>query len=165
MQVKFKLLHEGARLPERGHGIDVGLDVFMPEAGVLQPGPNKLPVGFSVDVPVGYSAEFRPRSGMASGEKTKALEVEDGGIVGHYYLNGVAVIAQSPPIDPGYSGEVHAIITNHSDLRIMYPAGTRLGQLIFYPVAYAQPVAEVDTSRGADAFGSTGIGAKDGIGD
>ena len=159
MQVKFKLLREGAKLPERAHGIDVGLDVFTPSEGILRPGPNKIPLGFSCEVPVGYVAAIYPRSGMASGEKTLDLEILQGGktyLVKELEPNGIGLFAQLPPIDPGYTGEVHAIVYNSSNYMIKYPKHTRFGQLVFYPIAYVQPVLELDNSRGDKGFGSTG---------
>jgi dUTP pyrophosphatase len=168
MQVQFKLLHPNAKLPERAHAIDVGLDIFTPEAGILKPGPNLIPLGFSMEVPVGYSSEVRPRSGMASGVKTKDLllyraaratdrfKVDDVK-VSDVYENGICIFAMDPPIDPGYDGEVHAIILNTSDHIVQYPAHTRFGQLVFYPIAYAQPVVSVDKSRGASGFGDSGV--------
>ncbi|MNC14730.1 Deoxyuridine 5'-triphosphate nucleotidohydrolase [compost metagenome] len=136
----------------------------MPEAGVLYPGPNMIPLGFSIDVPIGYSAEIRPRSGMASGSKTKDFVVHG---ATHFTIRdtgnkerGIGIIAQSPPIDPGYIGEVHAIVINTSDIAIDYPEHTRFGQLVVYPVVYAIPSESVDDSRKANGFGSTGAGAK-----
>lgn len=160
MQVKFKLLREGARLPERGHGIDVGLDTFTPTSGILKPGINKIPLGFSCDVPVGYGAFIYPRTGMTSGEASKYLLVSAAGApttVGELTTDGVSIIAHMPPIDPGYTGEVHALVTNSSMYFIKYKQHTRFGQLVFYPIAYVTPVEEVDTTRGDGAFASTGI--------
>ncbi|MNH13572.1 Deoxyuridine 5'-triphosphate nucleotidohydrolase [compost metagenome] len=165
MKLLTKLLYDGAKLPERGHDIDVGLDLFCPKAGVLYPGPNKIPLGISIEVPIGYSAEVRPRTGMASGEKTREFTVynvhrklvaEEKVYVGELKSRGIALIAQSPPIDPGYTGEINAIVLNTSELTIEYPAGTRFGQLVVYPITYAIPTESVDTSRGDKGFGSTG---------
>lgn len=166
MRLNTKLLYKGARLPERGHDIDVGLDVFTPYGGVLKPGANTIPLGISIEVPIGYSAEIRPRTGMASGAKTLDMTVVDGdlieyGVVRDYYENGIALLAQSPPIDPGYTGEINAIVYNGSSLHIAYDYGTRFGQLVVYPIAY--PYCEVDEPkkvRGDGKFGSTGIGTE-----
>jgi len=165
MKLVTRLTGPGAKLPERGHDIDVGLDVFCPAAGVLYPGPNKIDLCISIDVPIGYSAEIRPRTGMASGEKTMDLVIHnprkhpndpDNVLVRDKYPRGVSLLAQSPPIDPGYTGNITAIVINIAPDIIEYPAGTRFGQLVVYPVAYAIPVESVDTSRGSNGFGSTG---------
>jgi dUTP pyrophosphatase len=182
MQVKFKRLREGVKLPERGHAIDVGLDVFVPEGGILSPGPNKIPLGFSMEVPVGYCASIWPRTGMASGDKVKDMRItnydgsvfkrlidtgdendpfrciaDDNCTVKDIYKHNVALLAQIPPIDPGYTGEVHAIVINTGSNCIKYPAGARFGQLVFFPIVYAIPVEDIDTSRGNKGFGSTGL--------
>jgi len=167
MKVKFTLLRPNARLPERGHDIDVGLDVFTPTSGLLKPGPNKIGLGFSMEVPVGYSASIYPRSGMATGEKTKnmwASSTYNSEIawirrdkVYNFYPDGVAILAQIPPIDPGYTGEVTAIIYNGSDLTIEYPLHTRFGQLVIHPIVYVVPCLEIENSRGNKGFGSTGL--------
>lgn len=164
MDVKFTLLHANARLPERGHSIDVGLDVYAPTEGVLKPGPNKVALGIGVEVPVGYNASIYPRTGMASGTGTLDFEVITKEVTPAGYetrvkdvrSEGISLLAQLPPIDPGYTGEVHAIVINLSDLTIKYPAHTRFGQMVFHPIAYARPVAAVDTSRGVNGFNSTG---------
>ncbi|MNU34850.1 Deoxyuridine 5'-triphosphate nucleotidohydrolase [compost metagenome] len=165
MKLVTRLTLPGAKLPERGHDIDVGLDVFCPTNGILYPGPNKIDLGVSIDVPIGYSAEIRPRTGMASGEKTMDLVIHnprkhpndpDDIKVSDKYPRGVALLAQSPPIDPGYTGNINAIVINLSDDIIEYPAHTRFGQLVVYPVTYAVPAESVDTTRGAQGFGSTG---------
>jgi dUTP pyrophosphatase len=166
MKLVTRLIHPQAKLPERGHDIDVGLDVFCPVAGKLLPGPNKIDLGISIDVPIGYSAEIRPRTGMASGEKTMDFVIynprkhpndPDDVLVRHKHSYGVALLAQSPPIDPGYTGTINAIVINLSDDVIEYPAHTRFGQLVVYPITYAVPAISVDTSRGSSGFGSTGV--------
>lgn len=163
MQVKFKKVRDGAVLPRRGHAIDVGLDVFTPTEGVLKPGMNIVPLGLTCEVPVGYGGFIYPRSGMVSGVATKKLEASPYSVrqigterVEAFYPGGVSLVAHLPPIDPGYTGEINAFVYNHSDLYIKYPQHTRFGQLVFYPIAYATPVEEVDLSRKDGAMNSTG---------
>jgi dUTP pyrophosphatase len=161
MQVKFELIKENARLPERGHDIDVGLDVYTPAAGILRPGVNTIPLGITCHVPVGYGAFLYPRTGMASGKAVWDMEVVASSLGGKTLVSdvtsdAVSIIAHMPPIDPGYTGEINAIVTNNSNLHIRYPLHTRFGQLVFYPIAYAVPTLAVDTSRGTGAFNSTG---------
>lgn len=166
MHVKFDLLHPNAKLPARGHSIDVGLDTYTPEAGILRPGINKINLGFACHVPIGYGAFIYPRTGMASGLATLGMEIQvvrsmpEGGkvYVKDMKPDGISIIAHMPPIDPGYTGAVHALVTNNSEYFIKYDAHTRFGQLVFYPITYVIPVENVDASRGTNAFGSTGIG-------
>lgn len=162
MQVKFKLLREGAKMPSRGYGIDVGLDTFTPTEGMLAPGMNKIPLGFSCDVPVGYGGFLYPRTGMTSGAATldfivkRSLAAKEEMLVRDVHTNGIPLVAHMPPIDPGYTGEVHALVYNFSNYFIRYPQHTRFGQLVFYPIVYVQPVLELDDKRGGGAMGSTG---------
>ena len=160
MDIKITMLREDAIMPFRGHGIDAGLDCPVPDAGVLKPGPNKIPLGWSMEIPVGYCAAMYSRSGMASGEKSLDMLVElddyEDLHVKECHANGAAITAENPPIDPGYTGEAHAIITNHSGMHIKYDRGTRFSQLVVHPMAYANPVLSTDTGRKDAGFGSTG---------
>lgn len=161
MIVRFKLLRDDAILPYRGHENDVGLDCPVPQDGVLKPGPNKIPLGWSCEIPVGYMGTMFPRSGMASGEKTLSMKVtsgRDGFCVKELFDNGIGLTAELPPIDPGYTGEVHMIVTNHSGYAVAYKRGTKFGQLLVMPIIYAIPtLATPDKVRGSNGFGSTGI--------
>ncbi|MNG15661.1 deoxyuridine 5'-triphosphate nucleotidohydrolase [compost metagenome] len=102
---------------------------------------------------------------MASGQKTLDMVIHNPSkhrndsydmLVKEIYERGVSLLAQSPPIDPGYTGNITAIVVNLSNHTIEYPAHTRFGQLVVYPIAYAIPTDSVDTSRGNKGFGSTG---------
>lgn len=157
MQVRFRLLHEGAILPRRGHDSDVGLDVFTPTSGTLRPGANKIPLGIACDVPDGWCAAIWPRSGMVSGEASKGMIVVNKDVSNTLYPNGIPILAQMPPIDPGYTGEINVMVVNCSDRAILYEKHTRFGQLVFVPCAYVVPVLNIDRSRGTKGFGSTGI--------
>lgn len=158
MDVKITMLREDAIMPFRGHSIDVGLDCPVPDAGVLKPGANKIPLGWAIEIPVGYTGVMYPRSGMASGEKSKEMLLagSEETTVEQIIENGVAIVAEQPPIDPGYTGEVHAIITNHSGVPIQYDRGTRFSQLVVHSIVYANLVKNIDTGRKSAGFGSTG---------
>ena len=71
------------------------------------------------------------------------------------------LVCELPPIDSGYRGEVHAIITNNSNITQTVEKGDRIGQLVITPVILAdfttENCGELDeTDRGDGAFGSTG---------
>lgn len=66
------------------------------------------------------------------------------------------LICELPPIDSGYRGEIHAIISNVSNKEYTLNKGTRIGQLVITPVIIADFVFEHGRQRGMDAFGSTG---------
>ncbi len=135
--MKIKLIDFGApkeRLPLRAHDNDAGADVFSPWQRTIYPGQVlKIPLGFGVEIPDGYVGYIFPRSS----------------------LSARGIICQLPPIDSGYRGEIHAVVSNVGldgyDIKI----GDRIGQLVILPVVIADFVTEKD-ERGCGAFGSSG---------
>lgn len=136
--MKIRLIDYGLRdeyRPYRPHDNDAGADVYMPYDCTLQPGEiAKIPLGFGVEIPDGFAGYVFPRSSMA----VKGL------------------VCELPPIDSGYRGEIHAIISNVSDRMQTISKGARIGQLVISPVVIADFVSEHGADRGTDAFGSTG---------
>ena len=66
------------------------------------------------------------------------------------------ITCELPPVDSGYKGEIHAIVTNCSDdLQLLEPH-QRIGQLIIMPIVIADFIKETGEERGINAFGSTG---------
>ena len=136
--MKIKLIDfgvpEGHR-PYRAHDNDAGADVYMPYDCTLQPGEiAKVPLGFGIEVPDGYAGYVFPRSSMA----VKGL------------------VCELPPVDSGYRGEIHAIVSNGGNEDQMLAKDSRIGQLIIMPVVIADFVNDMGGQRGAGAFGSTG---------
>ena len=136
--MKIKLIDFGVQkdhYPFRSHDNDAGADVFMPYDCIVKPGEIlKIPLGYGIEIPDGYAGYVFPRSSMA----VKGLNCE------------------LPPIDSGYRGEIHAIISNVSNKEYTINKGTRIGQLVITPVIIAAFVFEHGRQRGIDAFGSTG---------
>ena len=139
MFVGIRILKEGAKLPERKHYHDAGLDVYMPCDGVLQPGPNCVGLGIGIEVPVGYMANLYPRSSM----------------------NKIGIISLLAPIDSGYTGEIHLLVFNGTDKPYHYKKHDRICQLIFHNIAIVNPINVVDLatkdSRGTQGLGSSGL--------
>lgn len=136
--MKIKLIDFGIkenRRPYRPHGNDAGADVYMPYDCTLKPGDiEKVPLGFGVEIPDGYAGYVFPRSSMAA----KGL------------------VCELPPVDSGYRGEIHAIISNVSNQTHTIAKDSRIGQLVILPVVIADFVSELGKKRGTGAFGSTG---------
>lgn len=136
--MKIKLIDFGVpaeQRPYRPHGNDAGADVYMPYDCTLLPGEiAKIPLGFGIEVPDGYAGYVFPRSSMA----VKGL------------------VCELPPVDSGYRGEIHAILSNVSNQTQQISKGARIGQLVITPVVIADFVTELGTKRGTGAFGSTG---------
>ena len=133
--MKIQLIDFGGRSPERAHANDAGADVFSPECFTVVPGQvNKIPLGFGLRIPDGYAGYIFPRSG----------------------LSAKGIVCELPPIDSGYRGEIHAIISNVSTSSQTIHKDTRVGQLVITPVVIADFVLDLGNERGTGAFGSTG---------
>lgn len=138
MKVKVHLL-DGGTMPARQHYNDAGADVYTAEGITLKPHETRrIPLGFSLELPDGFMACVFPRSGMSC----------DG------------IVCELPPIDSGYTGEVHAIVSNLTDKLCKIPGDTCVGQLVITPIVLADFVEDLDDERGDDGFGSTGDSAE-----
>ena len=141
MQVKVLKLKENAILPRYAHPGDAGADVFAAGHVVIEPGATALvPTGIAIELPHGYEAQVRPRSGLA-------------------LKHSVSVLNTPGTIDAGYRGEVGVIMINHGREPFEINPGDRIAQMVIKPVLEIEMVeAETlsDTSRGAGGFGSTG---------
>ena len=138
--MRIKIIDFGyEKLPYRAHENDAGADVhacLKSPAIVICPHQTvKIPLGLGLVLPDGYMACVYPRSGLVSQ-----------GIVCHI-----------PPVDSGYRGEIHAIVSNLSDENFVIHNGDRIGQLVVTPVIIADFTTEDIKERGFGAFGSTGI--------
>lgn len=142
MQVKIKKLRADAHVPVYAHGPDedAGMDLRSVEDVVLKPGePCAVPTGFAMELPSGYEAQVRPRSGLA--------------------LKHSITVPNAPgTIDPAYRGEVKVILLNLGREDYMIHAGDRIAQMI---VARYEPIEWVenelaDSMRGSGGFGSSG---------
>jgi dUTP pyrophosphatase len=143
IDVKIRRLAHAADLP-LPHYATLGasaVDVYATLGGELVNSGDraKVPLGIALEIPEGYEAQIRPRSGLADRE-------------GLYVHLGT--------IDSDYRGELAAIIINTSGVPVRWMKGARIAQLVFCPVARANFV-EVEelsaTARGIGGFGSTGV--------
>ena len=136
--LSVKRLHPEARVPQRAHATDAGLDLTTVEAATLGPGEGKmLSTGLAFAIPTGFVGMIADRSSMAK----KGLKVA-GGI-----------------IDASYRGEVRVVLWNLSREALSVEPGDRVAQMLLVPVALAActEVSSLDeTARGAGGFGSTG---------
>lgn len=134
--MKIKVIDFGYKnLPDRAHHNDVGADVYSTKKLVIYPhSTEKIPLGFGLELPNGYGGFIYPRSGLSS----------------------KGITCELPPIDPGYRGEIHAIVSNVSDVPYQVQEGDRIGQLVITPVVLADFVTELNNERGTGAFASTG---------
>ena len=142
MQVRIQKLRPDAVLPAYAHGSneDAGMDLCAVEDATLEPGvPRIVPTGLTVEIPAGYEAQVRPRSGLA--------------------LKHAITMPNAPgTIDPGYRGELRVILLNLGREAYTVHAGDRIAQMI---VARYEAVEWVegelaDSARGTGGFGSSG---------
>jgi dUTP pyrophosphatase len=108
---------------------------------VLNPGDTTLvPTGFIIEVPPGFEAQVRPRSGLA-------------------LKHGIGVLNSPGTIDSDYRGEVRVLLTNFGRAPVSIRRGERIAQLVIASVARAAWI-EVETAgsttRGDGGFGHTG---------
>ncbi len=144
IRVKVKKLHPAARVPEYKTALAAGMDLHarLETAKVLAPGESALiPTGIALELPPGYEAQVRPRSGLA--------------------LNHAVTLLNSPgTVDADYRGEINVIVINHHRQQsFTINPHDRIAQLVIAAVARAELV-EVEelneTARSAGGFGSTG---------
>lgn len=140
MQVRIKLLHPLAVIPVQRDG-DSGADLHALHAEVVYPWQTaKVNFGLALEIPEGYEAQVRPRSGLSS--------------------KGFVVVLGT--VDAGYRGELGATLTNTTrDQAWVIRPGDRVAQLVIAPVARVtyEPSSELsETQRGAAGWGSSGVG-------
>ena len=130
-------------------GLDLSCALASGEELILTPGARGLvPTGFSLELPEGFEAQVRPRSGLA-------------------FKNGVTVLNSPGTIDSDYRGEIKVILVNLGTEDFRLERGMRIAQLVIAPVSHADlELAESlsETARGAGGFGSTGTNASRGSG-
>lgn len=130
-------------LPEYATIHSAGLDLRanIPEPVVLNPLQRMLvPTGLFIELPEGYEAQVRPRSGLAA-------------------QYGISVVNTPGTIDPDYRGEIKVILINLSDSPFTLNPGERIAQMViarFEHIRWDQVEVLSDTDRGAGGFGHTG---------
>jgi dUTP pyrophosphatase len=133
----------GNPLPFYATAQSAGMDLCAAneEPITLAPGSYRLvPTGLFMQLPVGYEAQVRPRSGLA-------------------FKHGVTVLNAPGTIDADYRGEVGVLLINHGQQPFVVHKGERIAQLVVAAHATVewQPAAELeDTARGEGGFGHTG---------
>lgn len=131
-------------LPAYETEASVGMDLRanIEEAIVLKPMERKLiPTGLFIELPVGYEAQIRPRSGLA-------------------YKHGISILNTPGTIDADYRGEIKILLINFSDTEFIVNNGERIAQMVIArheQVVWEQVEVLSDTVRGAGGYGHTGV--------
>src|SRR6202162_4496892 len=138
MNIRIKKLPPDAILPAYAHGPeeDAGLDLRAVERVVLGPGvAQAVPTGLAIELPPGYEAQVRPRSGLGL---KHSLTVNFG------------------TIDPGYRGEIRVVMFNLGRAEYTLEKGDRIAQLI---VARHEAIHGEEGELGGSAGGAGGFGS------
>lgn len=142
--MKVKIINKSNNpLPEYSTIMSAGMDLraFIEHPIVLR-SLNRaiIPTGLYIEIPEGYEAQVRPRSGLA-------------------HKHGVTVLNSPGTIDADYRGEICVILINLSNEPFFINSGDRIAQLVFHKYAKAEfvEVEHLDeTERGEGGFGHSG---------
>lgn len=142
--MKVKIVnHSPFDLPAYATAASAGIDLRANLQEPLQLGPLEralVPTGLHIELPVGYEAQVRPRSGLAAKQ-------------------GLSVLNAPGTIDADYRGEIKVILVNLSNQPCTLAPGDRIAQMVVArheTVEWEQVEVLEDSERGAGGFGSTG---------
>ena len=131
-------------LPHYATSQSAGMDLraSLEEPILLNPLQRTLvKTGLFMELPIGYEAQVRPRSGLA-------------------FKKGITVLNSPGTIDADYRGEIGVILVNLSDEEFVIEDGERVAQMVIVKheqVDWEEVVELVETERGVGGFGSTGV--------
>jgi dUTP pyrophosphatase len=136
--------HSGHPLPkyQTPHAAGLDLRAHLP-AGPVTLGPLErqlIPTGLSLEIPVGYEAQVRPRSGLA-------------------VKHGIGIVNSPGTIDADYRGEIRVLLVNLSNEPFVVNDGERIAQLVVAKhetITWQTAETLSETQRGAGGYGSTG---------
>ena len=133
----------GIDLPRYATELSAGTDLLaaIENAVILPPGERvAVPTGIAIELPKGYEAQIRPRSGLA-------------------IKYGVTCLNSPGTIDPDYRGELFIILINHGKEKFKIERGMRIAQLVlstYNTVSWLISESLDQTKRGEGGLGSTG---------
>lgn len=135
-------------LPQYSTEGSAGMDLSAAVSGelVILPGETVLvPTGIRIELPIGFEAQVRPRSGLA-------------------IKHGVGILNSPGTIDSDYRGEIGVILTNFSKNRFVVKRGDRIAQMIvgtYARVDWDQVEVLEGSKRGEGGFGHTGVSSRE----
>lgn len=146
MKVRIKRLPHAKDLPlpyyatEHASGFD--LIAAIEEPVIIKPMERKaIPTGIVIELPEGFEAQIRPRSGLA-------------------LKHGITLLNSPGTVDADYRGEIKVLLINLDQEEFVVKRGDRIAQMVICPVVRV-PLEEVQeltpTERGPNGFGSTGV--------
>ena len=143
--IDIKIINTSAHdLPSYQTALSAGMDLRANNPEPIQLGPLEraiIPTGIFIELPSGYEAQIRPRSGLAA-------------------KKGVSLVNSPGTIDADYRGEIGVILVNLSNDPFTVERGERIAQMVIAKHEQARWL-EVDqlgeSERGEKGFGSTGV--------
>ena len=143
--MKIKIVNRSKhKLPGYSTLLSAGMDLCanLDEPVTLNPSERALiGTGLYIELPEGYEAQIRPRSGLA-------------------LKKGITVLNSPGTIDADYRGEIGIILINHSDLPFLVNDGERICQMVISRherIEWEESMELGSTSRGGGGFGHTGV--------
>ena|ERR1700741_2077532 len=143
--MEIKIVNKGKHiLPHYATELSAGMDLRADLESSIELKPLQrilVPTGIFIELPAGYEAQIRPRSGLA-------------------FKNGITVLNSPGTIDADYRGEVKILLVNLSDSPFMINDGERIAQMVIAKhetAKWVQVESLEDSTRGAGGFGSTGV--------
>lgn len=135
-------LHPNATLPAYMSDGAAGMDIASVENVIIRPQcTTTVRTGIAIEVPDGYEAQVRSRSGLAAN-------------------HSISVLNSPGTIDSDYRGEVLVLLSNHSRSEFLVTSGMRIAQLVVAPVTRVTvklASSSTTTKRGNGGLGSTGL--------
>ena len=140
--MKIKIINKSHhKHPDYATSLSAGVDLRanLKEIMSLQPLERKLiKTGIHLELPKGYEAQIRPRSGLA-------------------YKNGITVLNSPGTIDADYRGEISVLLVNLSNQQFVINDGDRIAQMVIAKHETAEWDLVNESARGEGGFGSTGV--------
>lgn len=138
IEVKIKKISPEAIIPTYASPGSSGADLYSVVNEIIEPGESSLiPCGFAMEIPEGFEAQIRPRSGIA-------------------LKDGVSILNTPGTIDSDYRGEIKVILKNFGSKVFRVKKGMRIGQMVFSRIQRTEfkLVDKLEESRrGTGGFG------------
>jgi dUTP pyrophosphatase len=126
---------------ETAHAAGLDIRAHLTEAISIAPMQRQLiPTGLFIELPIGYEAQIRPRSGLA-------------------FKNGITVLNSPGTIDADYRGEIKVLLINFSDQVFVVEPGERIAQMVLAAhaqISWEEVTVLSETARGEGGYGHTG---------
>jgi dUTP pyrophosphatase len=126
---------------ETAHAAGLDIRAHLTEAISIAPMQRQLiPTGLFMELPIGFEAQIRPRSGLA-------------------FKNGITVLNSPGTIDADYRGEIKVLLINFSDTVFVVEPGERIAQMVLAAhaqISWEEVTVLSETARGEGGYGHTG---------